>query len=321
MEFFKYRILAILMLSIFYGNCSASIDGIRIQIDEAKLYGTVHIPLVDKRIKSVHSIFSLGQTVASRATKKLYQNNEFYILMIEDSHSKGKLHAIVKGDYLKKYPHYISTLTEVAFLLSQDFIGKKYDKVLLEKHLNEIAKKVIKRKGFVLENNYEIDYSDVLLYEDRANVLNKSYDEYLKPLKEKINKNTLSYKDAYSFVYNKVLVKNTIKPKTTKTKKVKPLYRLVVFLHVPQNAKIGTTLTQLKQLRKGSASVDAFEILGGSVPFRIDKNGVCKVAARMSKKSYSFDAIAHTKDGNSNKIGFVVVIDKIKNDSYYKIKE
>jgi len=320
MKFLKYKLMIIFILSVFYGDVSANINGVKIQTIEAKLYGTVHIPLLEKRIKSKNNIFTLGQINASTSTKKLYKDDEFYIISLEDKYSKGKLHAIVKGAYLKKYPHYINTLTEVAFLLSQDFIGKKYDKVLLEKNLNEIAKKVIKRKGFVLDNSFEIGYSDILLYESRVKVLYKPYDEYLKPLKNKIKKNSLTYQEAYRFVYDKQSVKKIPKKESENIKKIAPLYRLIVFLHIPQNTKLGTTLVKLKQLRKGSAMVDEFEIFSANIPFKIQRDGTFKVSARLSKESYSFEAIAHTKDGNSNRISFTIVVDKIKNDRYYKIK-
>jgi hypothetical protein len=313
--------MAIFMLSVFYGNISANINGVRVQTVEAKLYGTVHIPLADKRIKSKNSIFTLGQIIASRTTKKLYQDDEFYIISLEDKYSKGRLHAIVKGDYLKKYPHYITTLTEVAFLLSKDFIGEKYDKVALEKNLNKIAKKVIRRKGFVLDNSFEIGYSDILLYEDRVKVLYKSYDNYLKPLQNKIEKNTLTYQDAYNFVYNNQLEKKILKKKSRAIKKVAPLYRLIVFLHIPQNTKQGTTLVELEQLRKGSAIVEKFEILSSNIPFKINRDGTLKVSARLSKESYSFEALAHTKDGDSNKINFTIIIDEVKEEKYYKFKD
>ncbi len=319
MEFIKHKLLAIFILSIFYGNIYANINGIKIQIVEAKLYGTVHIPLVDKRIKSKNNIFTLGQTVASRATKKLYRDDEFYIITIEDKYSKGDLHAIVKGEYLKKYPHYISTLTEVTFLLSQDFIGKKYDKVALEENLNKIAKKMIKRKGFVLDNSFEIGYSDVLLYENGSKVLYKSYTEYVKPLERKIKSNTLTYKDAFEYVYKKQYNKKVSKKSTIK--KIVPLYRLVVFLHIPKNTRAGTEIVKLEKLREGSARVESFEIRSANIPFKISKEGSVTLTRALKKEVYSFEAVAHTKDGDSNKISFTIVVDKIKEEKYYKVKE
>jgi len=319
MEFVRVKFIMALMLSLLYANLAANIDGIKIMIVEAKLYGTVHIPLVDKRIKSKNSIFNLGQTVASRATKKLYKDDEFYILSIEDKNSKGKLHAIVKGSYLKRYPHYINALTEVSFLLSQEFIGKKYNKVALEENLDRIAKKMIKRKGFVLDNSFEIDYSDVLLYENGSKVLYKSYSEYIKSLESKIKENTLTYKDAFEYVYKKKDYKKVSKKSTIK--KIVPLYRLVVFLHIAKNTKIGTEIVKLEILREGSASVENFEIRSANIPFKISKKGSVTLSRALRKESYSFEAVAHTKDGDSNKISFTIVIDKIKEEKYYKVKE
>lgn len=310
MEFIKDKILIAFLVAIFYVSSSANIDGIKIETIKAKMYGKVHIPLLSKRIKSKNDMFSLGQINASRSTKKLLEKDEFYIITLEDKYSKGKLHAIVKGDYLKKYPHYVSPLTEVAFLLSRDFIGDKYDKIALEKNLNKIAKKVIKKKGFILDNTFEIGYSDVLLY--------KPYKDNLKLLEKKIKNNVLTYNEAYNFVNNNKKTKEVIKK--NKIKKVIPLYRLVVFLHIPQNTKIGTKLVKLEQLRRGSAQVESFEILKANMPFRVTKDGTFKVSSSLKEDSYSFEAIAHTKDGDSNKISFTVVIDKIKDDRYLKIK-
>jgi len=318
MKFIKFKVVFIFIISIFSLNLNANVDGVRIQIIEAGLYGTVHIPLLDKRIKSKNDIFTIGQINASTSTKKLYKDDEFYILTIEDKYSKGKLNAIVKGSYLKKYPHYINTLTEITFLLSKDFIGKNYDKVALEKNLDKIAKKIIKEKGFVLDDIYEINYSDILLYENGSKVLYKPFIEYLKPLEQKIKSNTLKYDDAIKYVYERPIHKKV--SNKSRVEKIQPLYRLVVFLHIPQNTKLGTEIVKLEKLREGSAKVDSFEILNNAVPFRMTKEGKLFLAKELDEESYSFEAVAHTKDGDSNKISFTIVIDNVEDTKFYNVK-
>ena len=268
-------------------------------------------------------MFQLGYMQASTSTKRLINENEFYVITLQDKYSKGKLNAVIKGDYLKRRPHNIGVLTQVAFLLSQDLLGNNYDRSALEKRLNKIAKKVIKRKGFVLDNNFDIDYTDILLYTNVGKVLYKPYDEYVKPLETKIKNNDLTYEDAYSFVYDKPskkVVSQKVKEKN-RAKKVKPLYRLVRFIHIPKNTKIGTEIETLEQLRAGSAKVDSFEILASSIPFRIDRDGTLVLSSALTQDHYSFEAVAHTQDGISNKISFTIVIDKLKDTKYYKVNK
>ncbi len=260
-------------------------------------------------------MFRLGYMQAGKSTKKLINENEFYIITIQDKYSKGKLNAIIKGDHLKRRPHNVGVLTQVAFMLSQDLLGDNYDRSALENRLDEIAKKIIKRKGFVLDNKFDIDYTDILLYTDGTRVLYKPYNESVKPLETKIKNNTLTSKDANSFVYEPY-TRTVSKKEKNSVKKVKPLYRLVRFIHIPQNMKIGTEIETLEQLRVGSAKVDSFEILGESMPFRIDQKGTVTVSLPLTKEHYSFTAIAHTKDGNSNKIEFTIIIDKLKDTEF-----
>ena len=323
LKFINYKIAIIFILSIFYINLNANIDGIKIEIVEAHMYGKVHIPLVDKRINVNTDMFQLGYMQASKSTKRLINENEFYVITLQDKYSKGKLNAIVKGDYLKRRPHNVGVLTEVTFVLSQNLLGDHYDRSALESRLNEIAIKVIKRKGFVLDNNFEIDYTDILLYTNVGKVLYKPYNEYVKPLETKIKNNSLTYEDAYSFVYDKPVrkpISKTTKEKN-KVKKVRPLYRLVRFIHIPKNTKIGTEIETLEQLRAGSAKVDSFEILASSIPFRIDRDGTLVLSSALTKKHYSFEAIAHTKDGNSNKISFTIIIDELKDTKFFKVNK
>ena len=321
LKFINYKIAIIFILSIFYINLNANIDGIKIEIVEAHMYGKVHIPLVDKRIRVNTDMFRLGYMQAGKSTKELINENEFYVITLQDKYSKGKLNAIIKGDYLKRKPHNIGVLTQVTFLLSQNLLGDNYDKSALENRLNEIAEKVIDEKGFILDNNFEIGYTDILLYTNGSKVLYKPYNEYVKPLETMIKNNKLTYEDAYSFVYDKPYRKTVPKKEKekNKVKKVVPLYRLVRFLHIPKNTKIGTELETLEQLRVGSAKVDDFEILDSSIPFRIKNDGTLVVSLNLTKDQYSFEAIAHTKHGDSNKISFTIVIDELKDTKFYKV--
>ena len=323
MKSINYTIITIFMLSIFHSNLNANMDGIKIEIVEARMYGKVHIPLVDKRINVNTDMFRVGYMQAGESTKRLLKDNEFYVVTLQDKYSKGKLNAIVKGAYTQRRPYNVGVLTQVAFLLSQDLLGDNYDATALEARLNKLAKKIIKRKGFVLDNILEIDYTDVLLHTNNTKVLYKPYDEYVKPLELKIKNNRLSYKDAYSFVYDKphrrTVSRNENSDAKKGPKKVTPLYRLVRFIHIPKNTKIGTKIETLEQLRVGSAKVDNFEILDSSIPFRIEKDGTLLLSLNLTQKHYSFEAVAHTKDGDSNKISFTIIIDNVKESKYYKV--
>ena len=227
----------------------------------------------------------------------------------------------MKGAYLKKYQYNITALTECAFLLSQKFLGDHYDKEALENNLNAIAKKVIKRKGFVLENEAAIAYSDILLYENGFKVLYKPYTEYVKPLEKKIKENRLTHKDAYRFVYEEATPHKAVRQDSGKQKKVAPLYRLVVFLHIPRNTKRMTEIVTLQQLRVGSAKVEKFELSDPTVPFRITNKGSVVLSSSLKEDVYNFEVIAHTKDGDSNKISFTIIIDKPKDSQFYKIEQ
>ena len=308
---------------MFSIHLNAAIDGLHLEIVEAQMYGKVHIPLVDKRIKVDTDMFHLGYMQTGKSTNRLIEKNKFYVITIQDKYSKGKLNAIVEGSYLKRRPYNIGVLTEVSFLLSRHLLGANYDKSALKNKLNELAQQIVAKKGFVLDNNPEIDYTDVLLYLNISKILYKPYDEYAKPLETKIKNNRLTYEDAYSFVYDKISKKAVSKDvnEKNKVKKVIPLYRLVRFIHIPRNTTIGTEIETLEQLRVGSSKVDDFEILASSIPFRIDKKGTLIVSLNLTEEHYSFEAIAHTKDGDSNKISFTIIIDQLKDDKYYKVVE
>jgi len=320
MRFKNCLIATVVILSLFHTNVSANIDGILIETIEAQRYGQVHIPLISKRVKTNKDMFHLGYLISSKSTKALIKEDEFYIITMQDKFSKGKLSAIIKGSYLQKYQYHISALTQVSFLLSQEYIGRKYDKIALENNLNNIARKMVKRKGFVLDNDFEIGYTDVLLYENGGRELYKSYDDHVRPLERKIKNNTLTREDAYDFVYEKSSHKRVLTQKIDEPKKVKPLYRLVVFLHIPRNTKRGTEIVKLKRLREGSAKVDGFELNNSNVPFRISSDGSVVLSAVLREDVYDFEAVAHTKDGDSNKISFTIVVDNVKEGKYYKLK-
>ena len=314
MEFIRYRFLMVLFFVVL--NLNANIDGIRIQTIEAKKYGTVHIPLKDKRIKVSNSMFNLGYMKASSATKMLLKDDEYYVVVLEDKYSKGKLHMIIKGKDFKSIPHNIGVLTEISFLLCENFLGKNYNSQKIEETLDEISRKVIKTKGFVLDNKYEINYSDILLYTDGSTVVYKSHREDIKRLEKKIKKGTLTKKDAFEFVYEQK--KHSYSIAKNKKRKLKPLYRIVVFLHIPKNEKFGSEIIRLKQLRKGSSPVENFEVLSENIPFRIKKNGSVIISSILKEDSYSFEAVAHTKDGKSNKINFTIVIDSVEEKQFLK---
>ena len=154
-------------------------------------------------------------------------------------------------------------------------------------------------------------------------MLYKPYNEYVKFLELKIKNNRLNYQDAHSFVYDKPHRKTISKNENTNTekdpKKVTPLYRLVHFIHILKNTKIGTKIEMLEQLHVGSTKVDNFEILGTSIPFRIKNDGTRLLSSNLIQKHYSFEAVAHRKDSDSNKISFTIVINNVKKSKYYNI--
>jgi hypothetical protein len=67
--------------------------------------------------------------------------------------------------------------------------------------------------------------------------------------------------------------------------------------------------------------VDSFEILASSIPFRIDRDGTLVLSSALTKGHYSFEAVAHTKDGDSNKIEFTIIIDELKDTRFYKVRK
>jgi len=307
--------LLLLVVFILCSNVYANIKGIKIETIDAQKYGTVHIPLISKRIDINRDIFHIGQLVSSKSTKALIKNEKYYIVSMEDASSRGKLHAVIKGEYLQRYPYNITILSEIAYQLSRNLMGENYDEKALSKNLERIATNVIRRKGFVLDNHTKIAYSDILLYERNTKVLYKSSDA-LRMLEEKVKQNRLSYKDAYDFVYGKSYPKKVL---TSKSKKLKPLYRLVALFHISKNTKINTEILKLKPLREGSSPVEKFVLSKQDLPFRITKEGSVILAGLLRKKVYDFEAVAHTKDDESNVISFTVIVDEVHEDGFYKL--
>ena len=313
------HVYIMLFLAILQLNLHATISGIKMEIVEANQYGTVHIPLVSKQLDIKSDMFRLGYMQAGKKTISLLKDEHYYVITLKDNYSKSPLHVIANGAYMKRRPYNAGVLTEISFRLCQEFLGNHYDKQALKERLDKIAKKVISQKGFVLDNKLDIDYTDILLYKNGSHVLRKLYDPDVMDLEKKIKVGAFRHQDAYDFVYVKSLRKHKRKEKDG-VKIVKPLYRLIVFKHIPKNTALGTTITTLKPLRVGSAKVDEFEILGDTVPFRIDRQGKLILAAQLLQPRYSFDAIAHTKDANSNKIEFNIIIDQINKQDRYKLK-
>ena len=287
---------------------------------EASKYGTVHIPLVSKQLNITTDMFHLGYMQAGKSTTRLLQDDTYYVITLSDKYSKVPLHIIAKGGYMKRRPYNAGALTEVSFMLSKDLLGTNYNRATLEDQLDKIAKKVIKRKGFVLDNKTDIDYTDILLYKNGSHVLRKPYNPDGLTLEKKIKENRLSYQEAHSFVYDKAVKKVTKKKEVNGVKKVKPLYRVLVFKHIPKNSEIGREVTILKQLRVGSAKVDSFEILERSIPFRIDNNGIVTLSSQLTQDDYNFHAVAHTKHGDSNTIEFTIIVDPINKNQFYTIQ-
>jgi len=60
MKFKNYKIKIILAIFILNVNLYANINGLRIEIVDANMYGKIHIPLVDKHIDVNKDIFRLG---------------------------------------------------------------------------------------------------------------------------------------------------------------------------------------------------------------------------------------------------------------------
>jgi len=316
---YRFKTVTLLLLFIYQLNLHATINGIQLEIVEASQYGTVHIPLVNKRLDITTNMFQLGYMQAGKSTTRLLNDNSYYVITLKDKYSKAPLHIITNGAYMKKRPYNAGVLTEVSFILSKDLLGPNYNKKALDNRLNTIAKKVIKRKGFVLDNKSTIDYTDILLYKNGTHVVYKPYDPDILTLEKMIKENKLSYQEAHHFVYDK-REKRVVKH-NSKKKKVKTLYRLIVFKHIPNNMSLGTEITILKPLRVGSAPVDGFEILGDSMPFRIDNQGKVTLARALTQTRYSFNAVAHTKDGDSNIIEFNIIIDPVKEKKFYKVPE
>ncbi len=127
MKFKNYKIKIILAIFILNVNLYANIDGLRIEIVDANMYGKIHIPLVDKRIDVNKDIFRLGYLQTGKSTKKLIKENEFYVVSIQNKYSKGKVNAIVKGEYLRSNPYNMGALTQVVFLLLENLLGSNYE--------------------------------------------------------------------------------------------------------------------------------------------------------------------------------------------------
>ena len=94
-----------------------------------------------------------------------------------------------------------------------------------------------------------------------------------------------------------------------------PLLPVQMTRLIHENIPIGTEVATIEVLKEGKSPIESFEILSPNMPFAINKSGVIYTTAPIDyefDKSYTFMAVATSKNGDSNKIKCTIVIKDIE---------
>ncbi len=122
---------------------------------------------------------------------------------LEPVKNNGVIHAVIKGEDLKKLPFRVNILTEAVYQVMGGYIGDRYSREKLEKNLDDAAKRLLSKKLYPKDIYSGIDYKDVLLWTPGADkkALYKPFDIYVKPIIDKLYAGKDRYALSYRLIY------------------------------------------------------------------------------------------------------------------------
>ena len=179
--------------------------------------------------------------------------------------NRGTIHALVRGDMLKKLPFRVNVLTEAIYQVSGNSIGKKYKKQALENSLNRAAVKLINHKLYPGDDEPQINYKDILLWTPAVDkkALYKPFAVYVEPIIEKLYADEERFEESYRLIYE---VYENDAPQ------LQPLA-----LEIPEGLENGTVIAQL--VTQNHRTFEHIVLQGNfSEHFTVDNEGYIHIA-------------------------------------------
>jgi|GEM_PF-904833 len=255
------------------------IAGASVEIVQADTYGSSS-PIVAYvgKTTSDNDLFKSGLIKFTSSDLDKFEDDAYYVVsarggsdldrnddLVRDATTtpnNGTIHAIIKGSDLKTMPFRVNILTEASYQVSGDLLGSNYDHAKLSQRLDDIATKLFKKKTFIYNNEYGINYHDILLWApatDKSN-LYKEYDVFVEPIVEKVYSDSERFKESYTLIYDEI---NSDVPR------IAPLA-----LTIAQNTPNSTIIGQINIVDTGKLELSHIELTGkGSERFSIDQDG------------------------------------------------
>ncbi len=218
----------------------------------------------------------------------------------------GKLHMILSKENLLENDYKVNILTEIAYQVSRDLLGKNYDQERLQARLDDVAKRVLIEKLYP-EEVQPLGRDDLFYWIPSAhkNWLTKPYDTMLTPIINKIYTGEDIFDDAYTYVYE-AIESNSV-----------PLLKSQWF-EINEDVDEGTLIGDIVVESEGNSSIVSYSISGeGSDFFTIDAEGKIFLA---EGKKLDFEnsqlhksvLVAENADGQSRPVTLYIVVRNIK---------
>jgi len=226
-------------------------------------------------------IFQSGLLEIPEATLATFKDDEYYLVlaeggrdidrnddMVRDSvptENNGTIHAIIRGDALKKLPFRVNILTEAIYQVSGDSIGLNYDTATLQTKLDTTAQKLINHKLYPGDDDNRINYKDVLLWTPAVDkkALYKPFATYVEPIIASLYADEERFDESYRLIYE---------PYASNAPQLEPLA-----LEIPEGLDDDNVIAQVKT---GNKKVFDHVVLQGnfSEHFSIDTEGYIHIA-------------------------------------------
>jgi len=282
------------------------IAGASVEIIRADTYGSA-TPNVVYRGETTNDsdLFKSGLVKLTQSDYDKFEDDVYYIVeaiggedldrdddLVRDTlptENNGTIHAIIKGSDLKSVAFRVNVLTEAIYQTSGDLLGSGYNAVALNARLAEASKKLFKEKTFILDNELEINYHDVLLWAPGADKkkLLKPYDIYIEPIIIKTYANEPRIKESYRLIYEKL---------DSDAPQLAPLAVEIPYT-IPSNSTIGKVNIE----SQGVSGIDHIALSGDdNNVFTIDNQGIVKVvdtSGFIIGRVYRLDMTAVGMDG------------------------
>jgi len=306
----KYSCQCVPCEYIIYGMENAveygPIGDANVEIIRADTYGSIS-PAVVYRGKTTNDsdLFKSGLIKFDQSDYEKFEDDVYYVVdakggsdldrdddLIKDvtpTINNGTIHAIIKGSDLKTVAFRVNVLTEAIYQVSGNLLGTGYDVIELDKKLAVSSKKLFSAKTFIFNNEFEINYHDVLLWAPGVDKrkLFKPYDTFVEPIVVKTYADEPRVKESYRLIYEKL---DTDAPQLT------PL-ALEIPHTIPNNSIIG----MVNIASEGISGIERIELHGdANATFSINKEGLVKVVDRdtlILDAVYKLDMIAVGVDG------------------------